>query len=235
MAARAWPSGDPLGRHINIAGEPWPRTVVGIVRDGHYDSLAERQRPFMFLPYAQFFRPDMVLHVRTDPGAAGVASAIRREITALNADVPASDVRPMTAATAWALVPGEVAGTLLSIAAMLALLLAAAGIYGLISHAALRQAREMGIRLALGATPAQVVALAMRTGLFPVMFGALAGLGAAVVASRALSALLYGLSPLDPVSFAAAALTLAGAAMLASYLPARRAAATDPARALRVE
>lgn len=235
MAIRAWPSGDPLGRQINIAGEPWPRTVVGVVRDGHYDSLADRKRPFMFLPYAQFFRPDMVLHVRADPRAAGVTAAIRREIAALDPDVPASDVRPMTAATAWALVPGRVAGTLLSIAAMLALLLAAAGIYGMISHAALRQAREVGIRLALGATPAQVVALAMRTGLFPVLFGALAGLGAAVLAGRALSALLYGLSPLDPMSFAAAAFTLASAAMLASYLPARRAAGTDPASALRAE
>jgi predicted permease len=235
FAERFWPGESALGRIVHTSGAD--RRVVGVTEDGRYNTLGEEPLAFMYLPHAQAFNYAMTLHVRTaDPTAAGrIATALRQEIRTLDPDLPVYDVRTMENHLGIALLPARLGGFGLGLFGGLGLLLAAVGIYGVMAYSVARRRREMGIRMALGAAPAGVVALVLREGLGLALIGAALGLLAALAAARLLEGLLYGVSALDPVAFTVVPALLVGVAALAVWLPARRAAGVDPARSLRAE
>jgi putative ABC transport system permease protein len=183
----------------------------------------------------------MRIHIRTrgtrDSGSAPAALApvLRAEVAALDPDLPLADIRTMRNHLGIALLPARLAGATLGVFGLLGLLLAAVGIYGVMSYSVAQRTREIGIRMAVGAARAQVVRLVMRQGLRLVAVGAAVGLVGAVVAARLVRGLLYGGSALDPVTFAAVPIVLVGVALLAIWVPARRAAGVDPMVALRGE
>ncbi len=163
------------------------------------------------------------------------AGAIRAEVSALDKDQAISDVRTLDTTVSGMLAPRRLSMALLSLFAGLALLLAGVGLYGLLQYTVMQQVHDIGIRMALGARPKEVLAMALRQGLRLTLVGIALGVTGALALTRAMRGLLYGVSPTDPFTFAGGALVLAAVALLASYLPARRAAKIDPMTALRYE
>jgi len=246
-ARRFWPGEDPLGKQITLDdGDPRPLTVVGIAGDVRHFGLGSATRPELYFPYAQapalqwtWLERSMTLVVRVagegEAAAAGLSAGVRGAVAAVDRDLPVYRVATMGEVRARSLAGERVYMLLLSLFAALALLLAAVGVYGVIAFAVTRRTREIGIRIALGAREGRVLGLVLGQGMAPVAAGAVLGLAAAAGLTRLLSRLLYGVAPVDPGTFAAAALLLAGVAFAASWLPARRAARIDPVVALRME
>jgi predicted permease len=236
FARRAWPGGSALGRRVRQgADEPW-REVVGVVRDAKYTRLTEDPTPHVYFPYAQSGGREVALHVRTraaDPLA--LLPAVRREVQALDRNVPLVDVKSMEQHMRISLFPARVAGAVLGAFGLLALVLAAVGVYGVMAFAVGRRTREIGIRMALGASATAIARLVVRQELRPVAAGAALGLLAATPLARLVRGLLYGVAPGDPATFAGVALLLVLIAVAASWLPARRAALVVPLAALRRE
>ena len=241
MAARYWPGEDALGRryHLGTMDQPWIE-VVGISRDVHHNAVIEHSRAEMYVPHAQWpratrgsARVGMTLVVKTDGDPMALAPRIRDEIRAIDRRVPLSDVRTVEDVAAAALAEPRFTTLVLSVFAGLALLLAAVGLYGVVSFVASRRTREIGVRVALGARPSEVRWLVVRDGLVTSGAGVIAGLVVSVLATGMVSSQLYGISRLDPAAFAAAPLALLAVTVLASYLPARRAARLSPVTALR--
>jgi predicted permease len=233
LARRLWPQADAIGRRIHYA--TMDRVVVGVVGDTKVRRLTEEAPPQLYLPLAQSYSPRMRVLLRTegDPGLA--AAAIRREATALERDLPVIDPAPLRDAIAFALFPQRMAGAISTALGAIGLGLAMTGLYGLVAWSAGRRTREMGVRLALGATRREVTRLVLGQGLRMSLAGvALGAVGAAALAP-ALRALLPGVSPTDPATFACVAALMTAVALLASYLPARRAGRVDPIGALRHE
>jgi predicted permease len=232
MARRYWGGRDPIGGAIEFGNGPV--RVVGVARDGKYSRLNEPPRNYMYLPLAQFYRPDVTLIVRTtESDAAGVLSAVQSRLRAIDANVPLFDVRTLGEHLRVSQFIPRMASTMLALFGGLALLLAVVGLYSVIAFSVTQRAREIGIRMALGAGRQAVLRLVMRQGLAIVAVGLAIGLALAVVAGRLLSGQLPGISPLDPVSYGGTALGLLTIALLACLLPARRAAAMDPLQSLR--
>ena len=177
----------------------------------------------------------MVIFVRTtgDPGA--VAGALRSEVAALDPNLPLANARTMNSHLGIALLPARLTGGVLGVFGLLALGLASVGIYGVVAYSVARRTREIGIRMALGAAASDAVLLVMRQGLAPVALGTAIGVAGAVGVAQLIRSVLYGGKALDPVTFVAVPLALVGVAMLATWIPARRAAAVDPVLALRQE
>jgi predicted permease len=234
MAKRYWPGADPIGARLRFGPNDTWRTVVGVVGDVRMEPQDE---PYPEIYLAQAQSPDrlMYLAVRGRGSAGAVVAAMRRAVEAADRTVPLSDIQTMDerAALATARPRGGVA--LIGGFAGLALALAAVGIYGVVAYATAQRRRELGIRLALGAEPAGLIRLIVRQAMLPVGLGVVAGLGAALGASRLLRSLLYGVSPLDIGTYVGVAAFVAGVALVASWLPARRAARVDPLAALRTE
>jgi predicted permease len=237
LAHRLAPDGDVLGRSFSY-GEPSDLrtlTVVGIVPDGKYSSLGNAHEPFLFLPLAQWPRAEASLLVRTSLPANAFAAQLRSVQHALDASLPAAQVHPMSDVIALSLLPQRVAGMTALALGAIGLLLAALGLYGLIAMHVASRTREFGVRLALGASPKQILAEVLRRGALVsgagLVIGALLSLGGALL----LSGLLYGANPGDALAFVGAALVLAAIAMFACWLPARRAARVSPMEALRYE
>jgi predicted permease len=233
LARRLWPGGGAIGRRLRTDGVD--REVVGVARDVKMRRLAEEASPHLYLPLAQRFTPRVRVLLRSDADLALAAADVRREIAALEKDLPVMEAMTLREAVAFALFPQRMAGTIASALGAVGLALAATGLYGLVAWSASRRTREMGVRLALGATGADVTRLVLGQGLRLALAGvALGALGAAALA-QGLRGLLPGVSPADPVTFAAIALLMTAVALLASYVPARRAAGVDPMAALRHE
>ena len=235
FAKRYWPGADPIGRRITMEV---PRTVVGVVRDFRFGGLTEPVEPQAFSPIAQTSGAalaGMTLVVRTDASPAAAAGLVRDEIRRLDVAIPLSGIRPFDEIVAARLFPQRAGAALLGLFGVLSLLLAAFGIYAVVSWSARRQTREVGIRMALGAQAADVRALVLRQTAAPLAGGLAAGIALAAIAARLIAGALYGVGPEDPVTFAAATVLLAGCAFLAAYLPARRASRIDPMTALRSE
>ena len=247
MAKRYWP-GVPLadvpGRRVKIAddpGEPW-RTVVGVVADVRHGGLESETRPELYLPFAQY--PDwavslagraMSFAVRSSADDGAVVRGVRQEVTALDRDVPLSQVQPLAELVDESVAQPRFRTFLLAAFAVLAVSLAAVGIYGVIAYAVAQRTREIGVRVALGAGRAQVLRLVVGEGLRLAGLGLAVGLVASLAATRVLRGLLYGTSPTDPATFAGVSLLVLTVAFVAAYLPARRAARVDPMVALRGE
>ena len=236
VAHRFWPSGDAIGRRIGYPFDsPWI-TIVGIVPDTRQDSLRDTSTATMYLPWSQ--RTKMVgselwLVARTagDPIAAG--AAIRRIVHDIDRGVPVSDVRTMRDVVSASVAGARFTMALVTVFALVALALGAVGIFGVMSYVVSERRQEMGLRMALGASAGGVVRLVVGRALRLAAMGTIAGIACALVATRPLDRWLYGVSPVDPATFAAVPIVFAIVALLASYLPARRAAHASPADAMR--
>jgi putative ABC transport system permease protein len=242
MARRYWPDGRVIGRRIRPAfhrsSVPWemdaePRwlTVVGVARDIRGLAPAERDQSQLYVSSTQFPSSYMFLIVRTAVPPLEAAAAVRQQIRAIDADQPVSDIRTMEAAIADSVPRFNV--ELLGAFAVVAVLLAAVGVYGVSAFAVTQRAQEIGVRVALGAQSRDVLALIMRHTLAPGLAGVAAGIVAALMMTRTLAALLYGVSPDEPFAYAGAATLLTAVMLVACYVPARKAARLDPAETLR--
>jgi putative ABC transport system permease protein len=238
MAQRYWPGRDPLGARITL-GDPadsagW-RTVVGVIGGVRHNSLDADPYPQMFAPVAQMPRRAVMVLARTAGDPVALTGTLRRAVTSLDTNLPVSDVMTMEARVSRSVAQPRVNVTLLGLFAAVALLLAAVGIYGGVSYSVVQRTRELGIRMALGARPGDVLRLVVRQAMAPALVGVAVGLVGAWAGTRLMASLLFGVSTSDPAVFAAVALFLAGVALLASYIPARRATRVDPLVALQYE
>jgi predicted permease len=241
MARRFWPDGDPVGKRIRVgAPDSDPVTVVGVVANARFrdltgNLLAPTAEPDVYFPLAQ--RPAAELHVavRTATDPAALTAALRREVTALDAGVPVYDPRPLAESLRLQTATGRFGSFVLTAFSTVALVLAAVGIYGMLAFVVGLSGREIAIRIALGATGGSVTALVVRQGMLLVAVGLLLGLAGAALATDALSSQLYGVTATDPATLAAVSLALLATALVASYLPARRATRVDPQVALKAE
>jgi predicted permease len=239
MAARFWPGEDPLGKHLRLVGEnidgmaARPLEVIGVARDSKYRTMSEDPTPLIYLPFEQDYDPSMTLLVRVLADSSRMMSVVRGELLAIDKDPQAFFARTMQNHLGVALAPGRIAAALFAIFGGLALLLAVVGLYGVVSYSVSQQTREIGIRLALGADRHDIVRLVVGRGLLLTGTGVAAGLALAFVATGVLSSLLFGVGSHDPATFAGVSILFAAVALVASYIPARRASRVDPVVALR--
>jgi len=235
LAQRFWPNEDPIGKRLERGDkEPW-RTVVGVVRDNKEYSIDDEPPISIYHPHEQFPIGTMFLVVRSSGDAAALSPLITKEIQALDPELPAYEFRTMEQRLSDALARRRFATFLLGVFAVVALILATIGVYGLMAYSVTQRTQEMGIRLALGAQPGRIVRLVVRQSMVLVLIGVGVGLIGAFAFTRVLASLLYGVSATDPVTFALPTLLLAMVALLASFFPARRASRIDPTVALRSE
>ena len=232
FARRLFGSSDVVGRTLRNGDRIV--TVVGVARDAKYRSLYEAPLNFIYVPLAQRYNARTNLLVRT-AGSADVAAAARRVVRELDPRLPILDERTMAAETATSLFPQRLALWVTGSLAVIALLLALLGIYGVIAHRVAQRTREIGVRVALGAARGPILAMVLREGLVLAGTGVLLGAAAAFAATRLLASFLFGVPPTDAITFVGAAVLLVGAALAASWPPARRAARADPMIALRAE
>ena len=223
---------DPIGQQIDL-GEG--ATVVGIVSDARRRSLDQPPRPAVFLPYTRFMLPYFGAMIRTDQSAAVVAPIVKKIVAELDPDLPIGDVETIEQKIATSTGEPRFRSYLIAGFALLALLLAAVGVYGLISFTVTQRVPEIGVRLALGASPSQVFQQVIGQGVRLAVIGVVAGLGAAVAATTLVRGLLFNTSATDPVVYASLSFLLLAIAALACYVPARRAMRVDPMTALRSE
>jgi putative ABC transport system permease protein len=208
---------------------------VGIVRDTKYGTLAEDGVPVAYMPLAQNHETGMTLYVRSSVPPATLVGALRREIQALEPNLPVPAIQTMSGTIGASLYTARMGAWLLSVSGGLALLLAVIGIYGVLSFTISRRTREMGIRLALGADTRQVFLLVVRDGMLLVGLGILVGLAGGLAGSRSLTSFLHGVSTTDAPTFAATVIILSVVALIACAIPARRAVRVSPIVALRQE
>jgi putative ABC transport system permease protein len=236
LARMFYPGEDPLGKPLWVQwGPDNPYAVVGVVADVRQRAMDEKPKPGVFLSNLQAPTGPVNLVVRARVEPRGLAQAVTREIHALEREIPISDVRTMDEYVSASVAAPRFNTILLGAFAGLALLLAAVGIFGVISYSVAQRTRELGIRRALGASTGSVMRLVVWRGMGLAGAGILAGGGAALALTRTLRKLLYDTAPTDAATFAGVALVLAAVALLACYLPARRAARVEPTQALRME
>jgi predicted permease len=233
LAHRYWPDGDPIGQRLLFVGDTVPRQIVGVARTANYDNIGETPQPCVYLPLAQHFTDLVVLNVRTRRDPSPVLTAVQREVRAIDDNLDVGDVRTIQKVIDQALFGTTMGGGLLGMFGLLALGLASLGMYGVMAYTVTLRRREIGVRLALGAESGAVLRLVLRDGLKLVTIGLVIGAFGAAAISTLLSRFLYGLSPLDPASFAGAAVVLLTVAAAACYFPARRASRLDPLDVLR--
>jgi predicted permease len=236
FAQRYFPGGSALGQRARLSfeGESF-REVVGVVGNVHHDSLGETPPAEVYLPMGQFQALRMVLAVRATQDTAALVPALREQWRAVDADLPLLQVRSMEEVVEASLGRTQVMGTLLAAMAVLGLGLAGLGLYGVLAYSVSQRTRELGIRVALGATDHQVLWLVVGRGVRLATVGVALGLVGAAVLARGLSSMLYGVEELDWVTFTAVPSLLGAVALLASWLPARRALRVPPHEALRAD
>jgi putative ABC transport system permease protein len=239
MARRYWPGEDPIGKRVTL-GDPadtaaiW-RTIVGVVGDVKQEGLDAEPYAQMYMPSAQFPQRGIYVSLRTAGDPLGAAGALRRAVKEVDPDVPVADLMTMEQRVAQSVTQPRVNTLLLGVFAGVALVLAAVGIYGVMSYGVEQRTREIGIRMALGAKQGDVLRLVVGQGMAPVAAGVALGLAGAFAVTRLIGSMLYGVSATDPVTFLAVTVFLVAVALVASYLPARRATRVAPTEALRYE
>ncbi len=230
---RYWPGRDAIGRSITLYGQSF--TVVGVARNAKYRLLHYAAAPTIFFPLYQRYRNQVIIHLRVagDPGA--FVPVVDRTVEELNPDLPLFNVTTLRASMQFGSIFERLAATLAGSFGLLALVLAAVGIYGVVAFATRQRAREIGIRMALGAQKGDVLKLVVGQGLKLTLIGIAVGIASALVLSRMLGSMLYGVQSADALTFIAVSLILTGVALVACYIPARRATKIDPMAALRYE
>jgi predicted permease len=235
FARTAWPGQDPLGKRFRLRDAPRWLTVVGIAGDSKHGAFTDAAMPQAYTAHEQDPRIFACVLARTTGDPMALAAPIRQAIWSVDAQQPVWGVRSMETLLAAARGPARAMSVLIAIFAAVALILAAVGIYGVMAYLVAQRTREIGIRMALGASAPAVMRMVVGRGLALTLAATLIGIAGAAALSRTLATLLFGVAPLDPVTFVAAAAVLGGVALLASYLPARRAARVDPVVALAEE
>lgn len=234
LAEELWPGESPVGRTIQLFGDQ-PVEVVGVVGDVHQHRLDAPPEPELYIPHGVWTLSTMAVMLEVDGDPMSVAAAARSVVREIDPDVPITSVQPLDRVIGESMRTQTFFASVLGFFGVLGLVLGAVGVYGVMAYAVGSRMREFGLRLALGATPGQVVRSAMRSGLLPALLGLVAGVTAAAGSGRLLSSLLYGIGARDPVLLAGTALLLGITAALASWLPAARAGRIDPARVLQAE
>jgi len=235
MAKQFWKGEDALGKRFKFFGDPDFRQVVGIVEDTKIFTLGEDAQPQAYIPVLQFYNPAMTLNVRAQTEGNALLPSVRRQVQALEPTMPLTNVQTAEDLIGQALWAPRMGAALLGIFGLIALVLAAIGIYGVMSYSVNQRTVEFGLRMALGASPSDVLGLVLRQGMLLVSIGLLIGIVTALFAMQLVKALLVGMSATDPMTFALISLLLAAVAALAGYVPARRATRVDPMVALRYE
>jgi putative ABC transport system permease protein len=237
-AVRYWPSHSPIGRRVAVEwtdGRPVWRQVIGVVRSTRHFGLEAPQKPEIYIPHSQAPSPFMQLVVRTAYDPATLASSIRAQIAAIDPQQGVTAFQTLEDLLSRSTARRRFQTALVGTFALLALLLAAVGVYAVMSYMVVQRRREIGVRLALGARPADVVRMVLANGLRLAVLGVALGLAGALALSRTLAHFLYEVSPRDPVTYITVALALIGVATLAAYVPSRGAAGVDPMLVLRDE
>lgn len=238
LAQRFFTDQDPLGQRIKLAppqdDSPW-LTIVGVVDDVRHRNLAQAVEPLLYTAYAHTPTANMNVVVRGDLAPAELGSALSRELAAIDRNLALVNVRTMEAVVSLSLASERFRTRLLGGFALIALLLAAIGVYGVMAYSVEQRSQEMGLRMALGAEPRHVIRLVAGQGLALIGAGLIIGVAGALALTRLVASLLYGVSPTDPLTFVAIAVLLLSAAAAATYVPARRATRTDPMIVLRTE
>jgi putative ABC transport system permease protein len=235
MARKYWAGADPIGQRFRIGSDPHWTEIVGIAGNVKHATLREPMAPEFYVPYRQVPWSFMSLVVRTPLAAPAAATMIAHELAAVDPALPAMPVRAMSdlIAVSFSMDRFEMLG--LGVFAAVALALAVVGLYGVMSYVVSRRTREIGVRIALGATPSAILRLVMRDGLRLTGVGIAIGLAGSFAAARVIRSWLYGVGASDPLTFVAVTVLLAAVSAFACYVPARRAVATDPTTALRAE
>ena len=236
LAVHFWPGENPVGQHLLMHGDRVE--VIGVTTDVRYWAITDEARPLIFLPLAQHYRDHLSLVVQTEGSPDQVSSAVERIVHQLDPDLPLYNVRKMEqqmADSPLGLMPLRLGASIAGAQGLIALLLAALGIFGLVSFAVTRRTREIGIRMALGARTTDVLRLVTRQSFKLTFIGLACGLLLSVGLTRALTGILYGVSPTDAIVFAGVALLVVAITLLACWLPARRATRVNPVEALRAE
>ncbi len=235
MVQQFWPNVDPLGKRFHFFGVPGLREIVGVVKDTVINNIGEKPQPLIYLPITQDYSPAVTLQVRTTGKPEAVIGTLRSQVQTIDTNLAITNVQTIQEIMIQGLWAPRMAAGLLTVFGGLALVLAIVGVYGVLSYSVSQQTREIGIRMSLGAQPGEVLRLVIGQGFRLAAAGLALGLLAAFTLMRLLSSLLFGISAHDPVTFGGVSLVLAGAAILACYLPARRATRVDPIIALRYE
>jgi predicted permease len=241
FARTYWPNEDPLGKHLNLnsargsqTNTAWT-TVVGVIADARSESLAEAAVPQLYLSLFQRRAKDLAIFVRGRLDTAAIPVALREQVQSVDPELPVFGARTLSEMVSASLSARRFSMEIVGLFALTALLLAGLGIYGVISYLVRERTLEIGIRLALGADSRNILRMVLRQGLRLAIAGAAVGLVCALIVSHLMAGLLYGVRPADPLTFAGVALLLLGVALLACYIPARRAIRVDPLVALRHE
>jgi predicted permease len=236
MAQQLWPGEDPIGKRLynGEIGSTEPMEVIGLVRNIKDKSLGQETEPFIYAPLSQLYIPRQSLVIRTSQ-AGSVLPAVRQMIQNLNPNLPIISVQSMDEVAAFGLLPQRLALWVTGTMGVIGLLLTSLGIYGVTAYNVGRRTREIGIRVALGARPAAVLKLVLREGLALTAFGLAIGCAAAFALMRLIQGLLFGIAATDAVTFVATSAVFVIVALVACYIPARRAVRVDPMAALRHE
>jgi predicted permease len=235
LAERFWPGGDAVGKRVRMSWKSSPSMIIGVVGDVRYTGLDADAGNEFYLPEGLYPQSAITLLVRTDRDPLPLYPAMHGRISAIDKDAFVFDVKPMTQLIAESLAPRRFSTILLSAFAGVALILSLAGIYAVIAHSVAQRTVEIGIRIAMGASPSRVTGLMLRYGLLPVMCGMAFGWSGAFAMSRLVSAMLFDVGPLDLPTWSLVSGSMLAVACIASYLPARRASSVDPTVALRAE
>jgi predicted permease len=239
FAAKAWPGQSALGRRVTFPARPGrpasaPHTVVGVARDTKVRTLGEAPRPYLYRHWRQTGE-DVGFVVRTHGDPQPLVASVRREALALEPDLPVIELKTMREHLSLMLTPPKLAASLLAACGVLAILLANLGLYAVVAYSVARRTREIGVRIALGAHRSDVLWLVIREGMALVLVGVVVGFALTAAIARPLGSYLYGLGSLDPLTFTVVATILAATALVANFVPARRAVRVDPLQAIRCE
>jgi putative ABC transport system permease protein len=237
LARRFWPGEEAIGKRLGFAAsdpQVW-HEIVGIVGDVKHERLDADPKPELYFPYRQYPNTFMSLVVRTSSDSPGMIAAIRNQVLAVDSDQPVFDIKTMEQRMSKTMASSLFVTLLLGLFAALATLLSAVGIYGTMAYTVSQRTHEIGIRMALGAKPLDVLRLVVGQGMTLTLIGVVIGLGAAFGLTRLMATLLFGVTATDPLTFISVALALGAVALVASFIPARRATRVDPMEALRYE
>jgi putative ABC transport system permease protein len=235
LARRCWPGESPIGKRFTVGFEKESREIIGVVGSIKQTTLDAEARPAMYMPHLQSPSPGMTVLVRTTGNPSAVATAVRDAVWAIDRDVPVTHIQTMDQVFGASVAQPKFSMLMLGLFAALALLLSAVGIYGVMAYSVSRRAHEIGVRMALGARTGQVMKLVLKEGMSLALLGIAIGLLGAFAITRVMASFLFGVGAKDPLTFIGVSALLAVVALVACYIPARRATRVDPLVALRYE